>query len=280
MKRSPQLVANQLAGHAGVVIADARNRRAWTLRDLADRSGIAPSSINAIEHGRPAALQTYAAIGLALGLEPRLDLIDPRRRAPAARAEDPVHAAMGEAQAARLAGNGFAVAIDEPYQHYQFAGRADVLAWDLDRWALLHIENRTRFPNLQAAIGSYNSKRQYLPAVMAERLALRGGFRSVTHVIAGLWSNEVIHAVRIRKATFRAVCPDNETAFAAWWSGQPPEDAGVTSSFVLFDPAPVPTGRRQSFVGLEETLAGAIRPRHLGYAAAAATLSPEVSGRS
>jgi hypothetical protein len=141
--------------------------------------------VHAVEHGRPASLETYAAIALALGLEPRLDLIDPRKRATAARAEDPVHSAMGELGADRLAGHGFGIAIDEPYQHYQFAGRADLLAWDLASRSLLHVENRTRFPNLQDAIGSYNAKRQYLPAVMAERFGVRGGFATVTHVMAG-----------------------------------------------------------------------------------------------
>src|SRR5260221_9066950 len=107
-----------------MVIADARRNRRWTLRDLAGRSGLAVSSLHAIEHGRPASLETYAAIALALGLEPRLGLIDPRKRASTVPAEDPVHAAMGEMIAARMAGHGFTVAIDEPYQHYQFAGRA------------------------------------------------------------------------------------------------------------------------------------------------------------
>lgn len=280
-RSSPGLVAARLAAHAGITIADARHRRHWTLRELADRADVSVATIHNVEHGAPASLETYSAIALALGLEPRLDLVDPRRRAPTSRAEDPVHGAMGEAEARRLAGHGLPVAIDEPYQHYQFAGRADVLAWDVARRALLHIENRTRFPNLQEAIGSYNAKRQYLPAVIADRLVLRGGFRTVTHVVAGLWSNEVIHTVRLRAASFRAICPDDDAAFAAWWAGQPPEDAGATSSFVLFDPAPA-RGRR-AFAGLAETLAETTRPRFLGYAAAVAGIggaTPAASGRS
>lgn len=50
---------------------------------------------------------------------------------------------------AHLRRSGFEVAIAEPHQHYQFAGRADRLGWDLDRRALIHIENRTRFPDMQ-----------------------------------------------------------------------------------------------------------------------------------
>ena len=263
---TPTDVSKRLAAHVGITIANARHARAWTLRDLSVRAGVAVGTIHAIEHGRPASLETYAAIALALGLEPRLDLIDPRKRTNTARSEDPVHSAMGEVGAARFAGYGFSVAIDEPYQHYQFAGRADLLAWDLASRSLLHVENRTRFPNLQDAIGSYNAKRQYLPAVMATRLGVRGGFRSVTNVMAGLWSNEVIHIARLRGASFTAVCPDDPSAFAAWWSGNPAPAGAPTSNFVLLDPGVSATPRRLAFVGLEAVLQGSIRPRYHGYA--------------
>jgi transcriptional regulator with XRE-family HTH domain len=238
------------------------------LRDLAVRAGVALGTIHAIEHGRPASLETYAALALALGLEPRLDLIDPRKRTSTARSEDPVHSAMGEVLATRMAGHGYPVAIDEPYQHYQFAGRADLLAWDLASRSLLHVENRTRFPNIQDAIGGYNAKRRYLPAVMADRLGVRGGFWSVTNVMAGLWSNEVIHIARLRGASFTAICPDDPSAFAAWWSGSPPAPGAPTSAFLLLDPGSPATPRRAPFVGLEAVLQGALRPRYHGYAEA------------
>ena len=54
---------------------------------------------------------------------------------------------MGEYEASHLRALGFKVGIDEPYQHYQFAGRADLVAWDVDARAFLHIENGTRFPD-------------------------------------------------------------------------------------------------------------------------------------
>jgi hypothetical protein len=59
---------------------------------------------------------------------------------------------MGEAQTAHLRKLGFEVGLDEPSQHYQFAGRADVIAWSVERAALLHIENRTRFPDIHEVV--------------------------------------------------------------------------------------------------------------------------------
>jgi transcriptional regulator with XRE-family HTH domain len=271
--RTPALdVADRLAGHIGITIAESRRRRSWTLRELARRASVSPSMVHAIEHGAPASLGTYSAIALALGLEPRLDMADPRRRTNAARAEDPVHAVMGECLAARLSGHGFAVAIDEPYQHYQFAGRADLLAWDLASRSLLHIENRTRFPNLQDAIGSYNAKRRYFPAVLADRLGLRNGFASVTNVMAGLWSGEVVHMARIRAASFNAVCPDDPSAFERWWNGRTPQPGASTSTFILLDPDRTLSSRRRAFASLSAALDPALRPRYRGYAEAASAL--------
>jgi transcriptional regulator with XRE-family HTH domain len=259
----------QVAGHLGLTIADARRARRWTLRDLSERTGLAISWLHAVEHGQAASIETYAVIAAALGKDLRLDLVDPRAGRNFARSEDAVHAAMGEVIASRLSGPGTTVALDEPYQHYQFAGRGDVLAWNLERRALVHIENRTRFPNLQEAIGAYNAKRRYLPRVLAERIGLRGGFNSVTHVMAGLWSSEVIHVVRLRPASFRAIAPDGSESFLAWWMGGQPT-SGVTSSFVLLDPAA--NGRQRPFVGLDAVAASSLRARYRGYADAFAAL--------
>ena len=221
------------------------------------------SYVHAVEHGRPASLDVYAALADALGLEPTFDLIDPRRRNAMSRAEDPVHAAMGEALAERLTSFGFEVALDEPYQHYQFAGRADVVAWSVPDRALLHAENRTRFPNLQEAFGSYNAKRRYLPAIVAERAGLRRGWASVTNVVVALWSSEVLHAMRLHPASFRATCPDAPDAFDAWWAGQPIE-RGVSSTIVLFDPVGGGRSDRRRFIGFA-SVDGA-RGRYRDYA--------------
>ena len=171
---------------------------------------------------------------------------------------------MGELEVERLRSLGFSVSLDEPYQHYQFAGRADVVAWSVERRALLHIENRTRFPDLQNAAGSYNAKRAYLTPALAERLGIARGFVAVAHAMVGLWSSEVIHSVRLRRATFRSLCPDPSAAFESWWAGQLPE-RGTTSAFILLDP--FAHGRQRMWTDLEDALGGAA-PRMRGYAEA------------
>jgi hypothetical protein len=190
-----------------------------------------------------------------------------RRTAPRA-SNDLVHAAMGEGWALLLRALAFEVSIDHPYQHYHFAGSADVLVWALDPAALLHIENRTRFPDLQQAAGSYNAKRQYLARTVAERLGIRR-FESETHVMAGLWSAEVLRVVRRRRATFQALCPDTPRALEAWLEGRPPK-SGHRSTFVLLDP--FASGRQARMTDLDSALDRA-RPRVAGYAEAARRLT-------
>ena len=274
----------RLALEAGQQIRAERLRRGWTLRDLADRAGVGLGVAHGVEAGNVLTLESYARLATALGLRPSLDLANMRGhdrghdrgrggRGPLGagtgdQAGDFVHAAMGEVEARALPGPGRTVAIDEPYQHYQFAGRADLLSWDQEN--LLHIENRTQFPNLQEAAGSYNAKLQYVARALAERLD-RGphGWRSVTHVMACLWSSEVLHAIRLRRASFAALCPDPPDALQAWLRGEPPA-AGVSSSLVVLDPL-VPFGsRRRTIAAVEEP--PRLDPRHRGYADAAEAL--------
>jgi len=281
-RRSPPLpVASaalaRLAVGAGDQLTAARRARRWSLADLAERAGVSASAAHAAESGRVVSLETYARLATALNLRPSLvlDAVRGGSMRPAGSTRDVVHAAMGECEAAHLARLGLKVAIDEPYQHFQFAGRADVLAWDLDQHRLLHIENKSRIDDLQDLAGAYNAKRAYLATALADRLGVGpSGWRSVTHILAVLWSSEVIHALRLRSATFHAFCPDAPDDFAEWWTGDNPPE-GSSSTLIVLDPGS-DIGRARRWIGLEEAIASA-RPRYRGYADAAARLGGPVS---
>jgi hypothetical protein len=174
---------------------------------------------------------------------------------------------MGELEVRLLRPHGYEVAIDHPYQHFHFAGRADVLAWSREPAALLHIENRTQLPDLGETAGSFNAKCRYLAPRLADELGLPG-FDSQTHVIAALWSAEVLHAVRLRPASIGALAPDGEERLAAWLRGEPPA-TGMSRSFVLLDP--FASGRQRAIVGLTSVLDG-VRPRVRDYREAAEAL--------
>jgi len=102
----------------GLAVHDERVRRRMTLAQLAERSGVAVTTIHDVESGRVGSLETYARLADALRLRAEFQLVDPRRRELSGRPVDPVHAAMGEAEAAHLRARGFNVGMDEPFQHY------------------------------------------------------------------------------------------------------------------------------------------------------------------
>jgi transcriptional regulator with XRE-family HTH domain len=253
------LSAIRVAVRLGGEIHDERVRRHWLLKDLAREAGVSPSMVADIEAGKPATIGGYARLAHALDLVPRFSFHS--ERSTSRRDRDAVHSAMGEVEARRLRPRGLEVLIDEPYQHYQFAGRADLVAIDRARRALLHLENRTRFPDIQDFAGTFNAKRAYLAADLARRHGLPP-FDTVTHVVAALWSAEVIHVVRRRLSTFQAVCPDPADVFEGWWSGDPP--VGTSTTFVLLDPVAVTASRRRAWVGLRQV--PVVRPRYRGYA--------------
>ena len=252
-----------LAVELGASVAARREARGWSRQRLAAEAGVSRSLVYLVERGESASIEAYVRLGSALRLQFDARLVDLHRRSAGGRRdEDPVHAAMGEVEARIFGGLGFELALDEPYQHFQFAGRADLVAWDRGRRALLHLENRTRFPNVQEALGAFGAKRAYLGPILAERLGV-GRWRSETHAIVALWSSEVLHVLRLRQATFRSTCPDPADVLAAWLGGQPPV-SGRASALVVLDP--VASGRQRRWIDFEEVHRA--RPRYRDYATA------------
>ena len=88
--------------------------------------------------------------------------------------------------------------------------------------------------------------------------------------MACLWSSEVLHAIRLRRATFEALCPDPVESLAkrGWRASRP--GVGVTSALAILDPAAPPGTRRRTIVGIAEVDRAV--PRYRGYADAAEAL--------
>ena len=246
----------------GVQVRAGRVRRRWTTKRLAAEAGISRTLVYLVERGEPTTMGTYARLGAALGLRLEASLEDARGSVRPGRAEDPVHAAIVETLARRYASQGLLVAADEPFQHYQFAGRADVIAVDPAGPDLLHHEVKTAIPNVGELAGAWNVKRQYLAASIAQRHGAQGGFRSVTHVLTIAWTAECLRVLRLRESTIGSLGPDAPNAFSRWWEGAGPVLTGVTSTVVIFDPIDRP--RAPAWASMGDL--GAVRPRYRDYA--------------
>ncbi len=230
--------------------------------------------VQRVEAGAHASMTVYARLAQALSLELKVEVSDARRRTTIREDADLVHSAMGESEAALLGACGYPVGLDEPWQHYHFAGRADVLAWSVERRALLRFENKTRFPDVQDAIGQFTSGRTYLGTAVWQRLGFAGPPVSQAHVMVALWSSEVLRVIRRQPATFRSTWPDSMEVLAAWLRGDPPS-TGVSSLLILLDP--FASARQRPMTSLEHALGG-VRPRVAGYAEAAARLRQRTAG--
>lgn len=258
--------AMRVAATLGSELRDQRIKRSWSLREVARRARVSVTAVHDAEAGRVCSLATYVRISVALNLRLEFALTDPRRGGRSNTGADYVHAAMGELEAAHFGSFGLPVGIDEPYQHYRFSGRADVISWRLEPTALLHIENRTQFPDIQGMAGAWNAKRSYLPGALAERLGVRH-WQSVCHAMVVLWSAEALDTLRSSPASFRTLASDGDEAFQVWWRGEPPA-AGTSSTLLVLDPAA--RSRQPAFVSLATALAA--RAPHRNYADAAAAL--------
>jgi transcriptional regulator with XRE-family HTH domain len=246
----------------GAEVRAERHRRRWTVERLATEAGVSRTLVYLVERGEPTTLETYARLGMALGLRLEASLLDPRSRSRVGKAEDPVHAAIVEMLAARYSSQGRLVSADEPFQHYQFAGRADVTAIDEAGPDLIHHEVKTAIPNIGELAGTWNVKRQYLARVLAERRGLRGGFRSVTHVLTIAWTADCLRVLRLREATMHSLGPDGPDAFSRWWDGSRPDAGRVTAAVVILDPIDRP--RAPAWMPMHGL--ATVRPRYRDYA--------------
>lgn len=175
----------RVVAELGTRIRDERRRRGLTLREVAERAQVSLAAVQKVESGGRGSIEMYVRIAVALdrGLEVALTEDASSDGPPQAIDVGPVgadivHAAMGEYEVSTLATHGFRLGVDEPWQHYRFSGRADVVGWDPRLRALLHIENRTLFPDVQDSAGRYNGKKAFLAAA---NLGATGDERAAGH---------------------------------------------------------------------------------------------------
>lgn len=251
------LELDRLCRRLGAAIRTSRQAHGWSTQQVADAAGLSRSAVTRLEGGKAGGLATYQRIADALELRLSWELTS---LATTLEAEDAVHAVMAEVQARRFATGTRQVLVDEPYQHFRFAGRGDLVVVDPGVAAIHHSENKTRIVNVGELSGSFNAKCRWLAGDVAERHGIRR-IRSESHTLVLLWSDEVLAAARSLERTLRALGPEGVGPFRAWWEGAPM--AGVHRGLVVFDPIDRGASQRQ-WVSLEDALEA--RPRYRGYA--------------
>lgn len=251
------LELSRLCDRLGTTLRAGRLSHGWTLRAVADAAGLSPAAVARLEQGGPGGLATYLRLAEVLGLRLTWEL---HALTTTLEAEDAVHAVMAEVQARRFGTGSRLVLIDEPYQHFRFGGRGDLVVLDRARTALHHSENKTRIVNVGELSGSYSAKCRWLARDVVERHGVRR-LTSESHTLVLLWSEEVLAVARTLGHTLRALGQHGTRSFGTWWDDQPLP--GVHRGIVVFDPIDRGSGQPQ-WVGLDEALEA--RPRYRGYA--------------
>ncbi len=261
-------LANRIAVRFGERIQNRREERRWTLAVLAKAARLSIGLVHKIDAGQPGSIDSYARLATALGL----DLFDSGDQSRGSddthRDQDPVHAAMGEVEAKHLRRLGYVVRMDEPYQHFRFAGRADSWpgTWGAAPSCISRTERASRTSRTRSAVTTESARTSVACWPSVSGSPKGGAARRMRSSRSG------------HPRSFEAcACASNRSwpsvrtmSRSSPHGGQANPAAGRHTTLVILDP--VDFGRRDqaSFIGLADL--GRAEPRYTGYAEAVATL--------
>ena len=192
-----------------------RQRRGWTQRELAARSGVSDSTLSRLERGHPDELSVAAIRRVASAIDLRVDLIGRWRAGDLDRMLNRRHSALHEG-VARWFGERFQAWVLAPEVSYSIFGErgvVDVLAWHPGRRALLVVELKTDIVDVNELVGRVDVKRR-----LARRIAAERGWDPVA---VGVWvivapSRTNRRRVAVHRAMLRAAFPIDGRRIEAW----------------------------------------------------------------
>lgn len=212
----------------GSAIRLVRQRRGWRQQDLADKSGVSQSAVSRMELGRlgPQSIDSVRAVAAAL--EIRVDLVPRWRAGDLDRLASGRHSALHESVARMFRDQlpAWVLAPEVSFAIYRDRGVIDILAWHPGQRALLVIELKTEFVDMNETIGTFDRKRR-----LARQIARERGWDPVTVSAWMIVSSSRTNRRRAdaHEAMLRAALPDDNRAMRRWL--REPEGSVGTLSF-------------------------------------------------
>lgn len=203
----------------GAAIRFLRIRRRWRQSDLARRAGCSQSAVSRIERGHLGSVRLDTIRAVAAALDMRLDLVGRWRAGDLDRMLSSAHSALHEDVARRLGGlGGWESAPEVPFSSFGERGAIDILAWHPASRALLVIEFKTEFVDLNELLATLDRKRR----LAAEIARQRGWLREATSV--SVWVIVADSSTNRRRAAdhatmLRAALPLDGRAMRGWLAG-------------------------------------------------------------
>jgi transcriptional regulator with XRE-family HTH domain len=154
----------------GAVVRYLRIRRHLRQRDLAARAGVSQTLVSRLERGHlsETSLERIRRVGTALDL--RVDVVGRWRGGELDRLLAAGHSALHESVAAHLRTlAAWRFASEVSFAHFGERGVIDILAWHEQSRALLVIELKTEFVDLNELLGTLDRKRRNAMQIARER---------------------------------------------------------------------------------------------------------------
>ena len=154
----------------GASVRYLRIRRAWRQRDLAERAGVSQSAVSRIERGHLAGMRLDLIRAVAAAVDLRVDVVGRYRGGDLDRMLASGHSALHETVARHLGTRpGWRFASEVSFAIYGDRGVMDLLAWHERHRALLVIELKTEFVDMNELIGTLDRKRRRAAEVARAR---------------------------------------------------------------------------------------------------------------
>lgn len=173
--------------------------------DLSAMSGVSQSSVSRVERGIAETMSVADLDRIAQALNVRLSLDAWWRGGDLARLMDAGHAAIVEYVVGLLRAAGWQVIVEYTFNVFGERGSVDIVAWHAERRALLLVEVKSRFTDLQEMLATFARKLRLVPPLLAESEGWRPAVVGRLIVAPGTTANRRV--VAAHPSTFDATFP-------------------------------------------------------------------------
>jgi transcriptional regulator with XRE-family HTH domain len=163
-------------------------------RDLAEQCGVSQSVISRVERGIAEVMSLADLRRIADSLNIRLSIDAWWRGGDLNRLLDADHATIVDYIVGRLRSARWEVLVEYGFNHYGERGSVDIVAWHPRLRALLLVEVKSRFFDLQEMLATFARKLRIVPPLLAEARGWRPEFVGTLIVAPGTTANRRVVA--------------------------------------------------------------------------------------
>jgi transcriptional regulator with XRE-family HTH domain len=198
----------------GRIVRTVRLHLRLTQLALSARCGVSQPRISRMERGLADTMPLADLERIARALDIRLSIDAWWRGGNLPRLLDSVHARLAEYVVGQLRAVGWEVIVEYTFNRFGERGSVDIVAWHQGRRALLLIEVKSRFTDLQEMLATFARKLRIVPSMLAEQNGWRPTAIGRLIVAPGTTANRSVVAAHAN--TFEVSYPGRAREAHAW----------------------------------------------------------------